>query len=128
MKVLNQDFQEEQTALSSLHAEIINKIEGQKKKISQGNRMMQGIRDIEDHDAWMIASDGVEMRKKAEHEIAALNQLRKAPYEARFDLAIEEKRRQKNILFTLEGSIMSVMMEGLLSTGQTTARHKRECC
>ena len=116
MKVLNQDFQEEQTALSSLHAEIINKIEGQKKKISQGNRMMQGIRDIEDHDAWMIASDGVEMRKKAEHEIAALNQLRKAPYEARFDL------------FTLEGSIMSVMMEGLLSTGQTTARHKRECC
>lgn len=101
MKVLNQDFQEEQTALSSLHAEIINKIEGQKKKISQGNRMMQGIRDIEDHDAWMIASDGVEMRKKAEHEIAALNQLRKAPYEARFDLAIEEKKKTKEYLIYL---------------------------
>lgn len=95
-KTINKDFWEEQASLSSLHEELKSRIEAQRYKIAQGDHLVQETEGVDDHDAWMTATVGAEMRKKAEWEITALNQLKMNPYQTRFDLTIEEGQESKD--------------------------------
>lgn len=94
--MFNEDFWEEQSAFSSLCKEIDNKIVEQQSRILEGDCMVQRTQSVDNHDAWMNASDGTAMRKKAEDEIHVLERLRTEPYQARFDLSIEENRKAKD--------------------------------